>query len=109
MVVSYQKHNETRYRVEVDGHVVDDCRGRGYTSEVAAQQGFGRQVSSARQLLIKNPDIIKRSFESVVEGALSSDDRLGLLSAMLDGLGLTKEEKEGFVSWYTERLYGVKQ
>jgi shikimate kinase len=99
-IVEYAACGEARYRVEIDGRVVDDCKGEGYRSSAAAEEAFKRRVTEARRLLVRNPTAIKRYCEASFGEHPTGNQSLDDLSAMLDGIGVTDREKKALMRFY---------
>jgi hypothetical protein len=105
-IVEYTIGREARYRVEVDGRVVDDRRGQGYRSSAAAEQAFKRGAAEARRFLILRPDLIKDHCEAAFGNPLGGDELLEALSATLDGIGITGAEKNALMRRFAEKACG---
>jgi hypothetical protein len=105
-IVEYAACGETRYRVEIDGRVVDDRKGEGYRSSAAAEEAFKHRVADARRLLVRNPMLIKRYCEARFCGQSTGNQLLDDLSAMLDGIGVTDTEKKALMRFYAGQKLG---
>jgi hypothetical protein len=105
-IVEYAACGEARYRMEIDGRVVDDRKGEGYRSSAAAEEAFKRRVADARRLLVRNPIAIKRYCEARFGEQSTGDQLLDDLSAVLDGIGITDTEKKALVRLYAAEKLG---
>ena len=102
-IVEYAACGEARYRVEIDGRVVDDRKSEGYRSSAAAEEAFKRRVTEARRLLVRHPNLIKRYCEATFGDQSTGNQLLDDLSAMLDGIGVTDTEKKALMRFYASQ------